>query len=179
MAKRGTKAGKMLEAMGEAARVASVMVNGEEANRIITDRAAHYAAHPDPQYRTMAGDYYDVEHQTFLRMKKTLQRLQRLVGFPCHTALWVRMRDLEGHMTLALQNGTVHRYYRFGGSRIETPPEMEACMSSREITTAPGDHPTETLTVLAPVEDSLGDVVGVVELSALEPGAKTRPKAWE
>ena len=44
--------------------------------------------------------------------------------------------------------------------------------------TAPLAHPSQTLTILAPVFDSLGDVVGVVELSAMDPTARSPAPAW-
>ena len=47
----------MLQAMAEAARVASVMVDGDQARRIITPRAMHYIAHPDPDYCLLIGWY--------------------------------------------------------------------------------------------------------------------------
>jgi len=179
MAKQNPKVRRVLKALTEAARVASVMVDGDEASRIPTERALHYVANPDPNYRSLAGDYYDVDHLTFLRMKKLLLRIERLVDFTCNTSLWLKTAGKEGHMTLVLHNGNVHRYYRFGASRIEVPDEMTRCMETGEVVAAPLYHESKTLTVLAPVTDSLGDVVGVVELSAMHPRAKSIPPAWE
>jgi hypothetical protein len=168
----------MLEALSEAARVASVMVDGDEASRIITERAAHYIAHPDPEYRFLAGDYYEVDQATFLRMKKTLLRLERLLDFACSTALWVRVEGLEGRVTLAVQNGSVHRYYRFGQLSVELPLEMAECFETGQTVVAPTESPDQPLTVLAPVYDSLGDVVGIVELSALHPESRSLAPVW-
>jgi hypothetical protein len=168
----------MLRAMEGVARVASVMVDGDEASRIIARRAMRYIAEPDPDYGFLAGDYYDVDHATFLRMKKLLLRLERLLDFPCSTSLWVRVGGSVGLMTLAVQNGSVHRCYRFGQLRIETPPEMAECVRARGTIVAPLEHPTRTLTVLAPVFDSLGDVTAVIEFSALHPEAQALPPAW-
>jgi hypothetical protein len=169
-----------LEALIDASRVASVMVDGDEAQRIITARAMHYLAHPDPDYRFMVGDYYDVDHAAFLRMKKTLLRLERLLDFPCSTALWVRVEvaGLERHVTLAVQNGSVHRYYRFGQEKIALAGEMARCMENGQTIVVPLEDQDHVLTVLSPVFDSLGDVVGVVELSAVHPGSDALPPAW-
>jgi hypothetical protein len=169
---------KTLQALLEAARVASVMVDGDEARRIITARAMRYIAHPDPEYPFLSGDYYDVDHQTFLRMKKTLLRLERLLDFPCSASLWVRVEGLQGYATLAVQNGSIHRYYRFAEQKIAFPAEMAECVESGQTVVAPLEHPSQTLTVLAPVFDSLGDVVGVVELSALHPASRSPAPAW-
>ena len=169
---------EMLRALRDAARVASVMVDGDEAMRIVTDRAKHYIAHPDPEHRFLAGDHYDVEHAAFLRMKKTLLRLERLLDFACCASLWIVVEGLGGVMTLAVQNGSIHRYYRFGEEEVESPVEMTECVETGQTVVAPLEHPSQTLTTLAPVFDSLGDVVGVVELSATHPASRSPAPAW-
>jgi hypothetical protein len=167
-----------LEALSNVARVASAMVDGDEARRIITERAMRYIAHPDPKHRFLSGDYYDVDHAVFLRMKKTLLRLERLLDFSCSTSLWISVEGLEGYVTLAVQNGNVHRYYRFGQEKLELPAEMAECVRTGQTVVAPVEHPSQTLTVLAPVFDSLGDVIGIVELSAPDPTSHASPPAW-
>jgi hypothetical protein len=162
----------------EAARVASLMVDGEEARQIITDRAIHYISHPDPNHRFLSGDHFDVDHARFLRMKKTLLRLERLLDFSCSASLWVPVEGLEGTMTLAVQNGSLHRYYHFGQEKLETPAEMAECIKTGQTVVAPLKHPSRTITVLAPVFDSLGDVAGVVEFSAQHPASQTLAPAW-
>jgi hypothetical protein len=168
---------RMVKALTEVARVASAMVDGDEAKRILTDRAMRHVAHPDPEYRFLSGDYYDVDHDTFLRMKKTLLRLERLLDFACDTALWIRVKGMEEYVTLAVQNGAVHRYYRFGQEKMELPPEMAACIETGQTIVAPLEHASGTITVLAPVFDSLGEAAGVVELSAMHPRSRSAP-AW-
>ena len=172
------QARETLKALVEAARVASIMVDGDEAKRIITGRAMHHIAHPDPEHPFLSGDHYDVEHASFGRMKKTLLRLERLLDFACSASLWVHVEGLEGAMTLAVQNGSIHRYYRFGQEKLESPAEMVECVGTGQTVVAPLEHPSQTLTVLAPVFDSLGDVVGVVELSDLHPASRTPAPAW-
>jgi hypothetical protein len=167
-----------LNALVETARVASIMVDGDETKRIMTERAMHYIAHPDPEHRFLSGDHYDVDHAHFLRMKKTLLRLERLPGFDCSASLWVCVEGLDGTMTLAVQNGSMHRYYRFGEEKIEAPVEMIECVATGQTVVAPLEHPSQTLTVLAPIFDSLGDVIGIVELSALHPASRALAPAW-
>lgn len=168
----------MLRAMASVARAASAIVDGDEAARVIAPRAMRYIAEPDPDYRFLAGDYYDVDHATFLRMKKLLLRLECLLDFSCGTSLWVPVTGSHSHMTLAVQNGSIHRYYQFGQLRMETPAEMAECMQAGEPVVAPLEHPTRTLTVLTPAFDSLGDVTAVIEFSALHPAAGVQPPAW-
>jgi hypothetical protein len=169
---------EIVQALSEVARVATVMLDGDEARRILTAKAMHHIAHPDPEYRFLSADYYDVDHETFMRTKKALLRLERLADLPYDSALWVPVAGAEGAVTLAVQNGSVHRYYRFGQARMETPEEMARCIETKITVVAPLDHPSQTITVLAPVLDSLGDVAGVVELSARHPDAGALAPAW-
>lgn len=167
---------KVLSALKEAARVAAAMVDGEVAKRIIADRAHHYIANPDPKFKYATGDYYDVDHASFLLTKKTLLRLEKLVDFPCNTSLWVRVKGLEDHVTLAVQNGSLHRYWQWGEHKRELSGEMAECFASGEVTVAPENE--DLVTVLAPVRDSLGDVVGAVELTAPNPKSAKLALAW-
>lgn len=129
---------KMLNELKELARVAEAMIDGELAGRILTDRAALYIANnPHPERPFLAGDYYDVDHGSFLRMKKALLRLEKLAGFPCNTTLWVRIKGAEGWITAAVQNGQLHRYYRFGESGRKPEGELAECLSTGKITAAP------------------------------------------
>jgi len=178
MLKDTPKSRKMLQALKDVARVASNMVDGDEARRIVTDRAAHYVANPDPKYRSLAGDYYDVDHATFLRVKKTLMRLQRLVDFRCNAVLWLTLDALEGKVTVVCNNGTLSRWHAFGRATVPIEGEISECMASKAIVVAGPTDKTDLLTVVAPVLDSLGDVVGVVELTAQHPSTKEIEPVW-
>jgi len=169
---------EIVAALCEVARVASVMVDGDEARRILTERAMYHIAHPDPDYRFLSADYFDVDHRAFDAMKKTLLRLERLTDVRCSTALWVPVAGEEGQVTLAVQNGTIQRYYRFGQAKMAAPDEMARCFQRQVTVVAPTEHPSQTITVLAPVFDSLGDVSGVIELSARHPDADVLSPAW-
>lgn len=160
------------------ARVAEAMVDGELAGRIVTERAAHYIAHPHPDHRHLSGDYYDVDHAAFLAMKKVLLRLERIVPFPCNATLWLRVRGAEPFITPVIQNGRLHRYYRFGEERRQPDGELAECLETGAVVRAPEDGSAEFLTVLAPVRDSLGAVVGCVELTAAHPRSRSPAPAW-
>ena len=208
MSDRQAEAQRILGALLELARVAIVMVDGEDAKRIITDRAHYYLASPDPKYRFLSSDYYDVNHDTFLRMKKTLLRLSMLVGFPCDTSLWVRVKGRHGlfrqagparasgvvakapseveaggpcladHVTVAVQNGGMKRYWQWAEEKRPLGPEMAECLATGKATVAPPDEARGLITVLAPVSDSLGDVVGFVELTAKDPASLASGPDW-
>jgi len=159
---------KMKKDLKELARVASRMVDGELACRIIAESALAQCANPDKDFPHMAGDYFDVDHQNFLLMKKTLLRLESLLSFPCSSSLWLPLTEAPGHMTSVLHNGKFLRFYKFGANKQETPPAIRRCLSSGKVILVSGDSPLTT--VLAPVRDSLGDVVAAVEFSSPHPG---------
>jgi hypothetical protein len=172
------KVQEMVDALVEVAKVATVMVDGEEATHIISDRAYFYLANPDPKHRFLSSDYYDVDAPNFLRMKKTLLRLSMLVDFPCDTSLWVKVKGPEDHVTVAVQNGNLKRYWKWAEEKRPVEGEMAEALSTGEVTVAPVDDPSGTITVLAPVRDSLGDVVGLVELTARHPAATGPTPDW-
>ncbi|MBN1808496.1 MAG: hypothetical protein JW909_05470 [Planctomycetes bacterium] len=168
---------RMQSALLDAARVASAMLDGEEASLVISPRAMRYIASPDPQFQFLSGDYYDVDHAVFLRMKKLLLRLETLLPFECAAKLWVPVRGLPGHVTLAVQNGAVNRYWKWAQEKLPVPPEMETCFSGGAPVLVPDDG-SGLITVLAPLEDSLGDVVALVEITARTPKSRKRAPAW-
>ena len=172
------KAGKALAGLKELARIAGVLVDGDEAGRIIAERSLKYIADPNPVTRRMAGDYFDVDHATFLRMKKLLRRLERLVDFPCCVALWVLVKGQDNLATLAVQDGNVHRYWQWAAQRLELEGEVAECVKTGSVTTAPAEASEDMLTALAPVRDSLGDVVALVEFTAKNPASKKLDPAW-
>ena len=56
----------------------SVMMDGEEASRIMESDTEHYITHPDPNHRYLSLDHFVVDHEPFLRAKKTMARLASL-----------------------------------------------------------------------------------------------------
>jgi len=157
------------EELTRLAEIAAGMLDGEEVKGIITEQAMHWVANPDPVHRYMAGDYFDVDHEKFLRTKKFLIRLERMGRVRLGSSVWVRVPGTEA-VTVAVQNGSHHRYYRFGQTNLPTPPAMKEAFESRQIVPVPSAAGPGAkdgfVTVLAPVRDSLGDVAAVVELTA-------------
>jgi len=162
------------------AEIAAGILDGEEIKRIIDEQAMHYIANPDPEHRFLSGDYFDVDQELFLRTKKLLRRLERLGRVQVNSSVWVPVPG-QGGVTVAVQNGVNHRYYRFGLELLPTPPAMREVFATGEIRqVAPSDEdrdksPGHLATALAPIRDSLGDVVAVAEFTALVGG---RPSSW-
>jgi len=159
----------VLNELTRLAEIAAGILDGEEVKRIITETAMHYIANPDPGRRFLSGDYYDVDHELFLRTKKLLLRLERLArGVEVDASIWVLVPG-QDTVTTAVHNGVNHRYYTFGQETLPTPPEMQEVFATGEICQLPPDANggnRRHATALAPVRDSLGQVVAVAEFTS-------------
>lgn len=160
--------------LDEVARVAAVMLDGDLCQRIMTPRALGRMRTPDPRDRWSAGDNFDVYHEPYTQTKKTLMRLARLVPYPCDVNLWMPFVDRPDRIQVLIRN--VHelsQFWTWGALDQPIAPEMKQVLESgRRLTVRqkPG-----IVSVLAPVRNSLGDIVGLVEVVAEEPGAKPQP----
>ena len=147
------------------ARTGSVMVDGDVCQRIVTARALHSMLTKDPRDEWAAADNYDVEHEPYNRTKKTLLRLARLVDFPCDVNLWLPVPGKPGRIHVVIRN--VHemsQFWNFGVLEQAMTPEMKTVLESGRrvtVTQKPG-----WVSVLAPVSNSLGDIVGLIEAVA-------------
>lgn len=149
--------------LDEVARIASVMVDGDLAKRIVTERAMKYLLKQDPRDPYLASDNYDVNHEPFIQTKKTLIRLSRLVDFPCDVNLWMPIPTDPPRIHIVIRNANeMSQFWVWGALHQEMFPEMnDVLRSGRRVTVT--KRPGWT-SVLAPVYDSLGDVVGLVEV---------------
>ena len=151
--------------LARVAEIAAAILDGEEIARIVEPKAMHHIAHPDPDFRFLSSDYYDVDHGRFLRTKKLLMRLERMARAAVHSCAWVRVEGADA-VTLAVQNGPDHRYYNFGSERMPTPPEMDEVFRTGRVVRVSAGQEDPLATALAPVRDSLGDVVAVAEFTS-------------
>lgn len=173
----GTPAARaVLDELKRLAEIAAGLLDGDEVRGIITDTAMHYIAHPDPEYRFLSGDHYDVDAERFLRTKKLLLRIARLGRIRLGASVWVPVGE-SGAVTVAVHNGVHQRYYTFGQESLPTPAAMQDVFERGAIRLIDPDESTpELATALAPVRDSLGDVTAVVELTA--PCSEDDAPAW-
>ena len=151
--------------LDEVARVASVMVDGDVAARIVTKRALAYMLKDDPRDKWRAADNYDVNHEAFIQTKKTLIRLSRLVSFRCDVNLWLPLPTDPPRIYIAVRNvNELSRFWRFGALTQPMFPPMKRVLETGERVTVAEEG--GLVAVLAPVRDSLGDIVGLVEVVA-------------
>jgi hypothetical protein len=153
---------EMQKELDDVARVGSVMVDGDVCQKIVTQHAKELLFASDPRDQFLAGDNYDVDDSAFNAVKKTLIRLSHLSSFPADVNLWM---PIEGHpdkIQLVIRNkNELSQFWNWGELYGDMVPEMKVVLERRQritVTRQPG-----WISVLAPVYNSLGDVVGLIE----------------
>jgi len=150
---------KELDAM---ARVGSVMVDGDVCQRIVTPRAKDFMFATDPRDRFLAGDNYDVDDASFNAVKKTLTRLSHLAPFPADVNLWMPIEGHPGKVQMVVRNkNEMSQFWTWGALYQDMIPQMESVLKTGQrltVTNRPG-----WISVLAPVYNSLGDIIGLIE----------------
>jgi hypothetical protein len=150
-------------ALDSAARVASVMVDGDVCQRIVTKRALASIVEVNPRDRWLASDNYDVNHEPFIQIKKTLARLAQLVPFPADVNLWMPIPGQPGRIHIVIRGvNEISEFWPWGALHQDTPAAMKEVLESGRRITA--NEKAGFIAVLAPVKNSLGDVVGLVEV---------------
>jgi len=156
--------------LNEIARVASVMLDGDVCRRIMTERAIGYLSKIDPRDPWAASDNFDVHHEAYIETKKTLIRLSRLVPYACDVNLWMPVPGDSGKIQILIRNvNEWSQFWTWGALTQETPAVMKQVLQTGRRETV--RQKPAMVSVLAPVYDSLGDTVGLVEVVAFEPNA--------
>jgi hypothetical protein len=153
----------MAAQLDEVARVGSIMVDGDVCQRIVTERAMKYMFTEDPRDRWLAGDNYEVDDAAFVATKKTLLRLSHLVSFSADVNLWMPIKGHPDKIRVVIRNRhELSQFWPWGALYQNMIPQMKTVLETGKritVTEKPG-----WISVLAPVSDSLGDVVGVLEV---------------
>jgi hypothetical protein len=161
------------EDLDAVARVATVMVDGDVCQRVVTKRAMASLLDKHPREKWLASDNYDVNHEPFILTKKTLARLAKLVPFPADVNLWMPLPDGSGRIHIVVRGvNEMSQFWPWGALHQETPAAMKKVLETGQRLTArekPG-----FISVLAPVMNSLGDTVGLVEVAT-----RIKPNAHE
>jgi hypothetical protein len=154
--------GDMAKELDEVARIASVMVDGDACQRIVTPRALEYMFKNDPRDPWLAGDNYEVNDREFITIKKVLIRLSRLAPFPCDVNLWMPIAGHPDKVRIVIRNAhDLTQFWPWGALYQDMIPQMEQVLKTgRRVTVSekPG-----WVSVVALVYNSLGDVVALVE----------------
>lgn len=150
--------------MRELGDVASAVVDGDDCLTIVTERAAELMFKVDPRDKWAGADNYDVNHEPFIRNRKLLIRIASLVDFPVDCNLWMisKARPDMVHMVIR-QEHSWSLFYNFGDIAIEPPADFLPVLEEGKQVVARMDG-NPRISVLSPVRNALGDVVGLVEI---------------
>jgi hypothetical protein len=145
------------------AKVATVMVDGDACQRIVTSRALDYMLRNPSRDRWADADNYDVNDAAFLATKKTLIRLSKLAVFPVDVNLWMPVKQDLSQVHIVIRNRyEMSQFWPWGKLFQDTPAPMLAVLREGTTTTVEGKN--GFLSVLAPVRNSLDEIVGLVEV---------------
>jgi hypothetical protein len=169
-------AGKLERELDEIGRVATIMVDGDVCQRILTKRALEHMLKKDPRDQYADGDNYDVDDEAFIRTKKTLIRLAMLSDSQVDVNLWMPLPADPPRIHIVIRNRyEMSQFWEWGKLHQEMFPVMRTTLGTgRRITVK--DKPG-FISVLAPVRNSLGEITGLVEVvSRLQPDARENVK---
>ena len=157
------EAPRMQMELDSLARVGSVMVDGDVCQKIVTEPAKGFLFATDPRDRFLAGDNYDVDDVAFNTVKKTLIRLSHLASFPTDINLWMPIEGHPAKIQLVIRNkNEMSQFWNWGELYGDVVPQMEIVLKTGQRVTVTSKH--GWISVLAPVHNSLGDVVGLIEV---------------
>ena len=143
------------------ARTASVMVDGDVCQRILTPRALEFMLRNPSPDRWADADNYDVNDAAFLATKKTLMRLALLAEYPVDVNLWMPIKPGTVHVVIR-NHFELSQFWPWGKLYQPAPAAMlKVLEEGRRMTVM---EKSGFISVLAPVRNSLDEIVGLVEV---------------
>jgi hypothetical protein len=158
-----TNSATQQQELQEIARVATVMIDGDVCQHIVTQRALEHMLHSDPRDEWQAGDNYDVHDAPFIQTKKALIRLAMLAPYPVDVNLWMPVPTTQDAQVVIRNKYDLSQFWK-GELDQAMPPEMREVLQTGKTLTVqktPG-----MISVLAPVRNSLNEIVGLIEVVA-------------
>ncbi|MEO7145845.1 MAG: hypothetical protein ABI165_20310 [Bryobacteraceae bacterium] len=167
---------KLEQVLDQIAKTATVMIDGDVCQKIVTPRAMEYMFRKDPRDPWVGGDNYDVDDASFIQVKKILIRLAQLADYPVDVNLWMPLGGNPPRVHVAIRNRyEMSQFWVWGALTQEMFPEMRTVLRTGKRVTV--ERKRGFVSVLAPVRNSLDDIVGLVEVvSRTEPDARENVK---
>lgn len=158
------------------ARIATVMIDGDVCQRIVTPRALEYMLKNPSLDKWADADNYDVDDASFMVTKKTLIRLSKLVDYPVDVNLWMPLKADLSLVHIVIRNrNEMSQFWPWGKLFQDTPKPMRTVLETGQRLTV--TEKTGYVSVLAPVRNSLGDIVSLAEVvSRVEPDSRENVK---
>ena len=160
----------------EVARVATVMMDGDVCERIMTPRALQKMFAVDPNDRWAGSDNFDVNHEPYVQTKKMLMRLAKLVPYPVDCNLWMPFSQDPKRIQILVRNRyEMSQFWTWGVLFQDQTAEMAEVLATGKPQTI--IQKADFVSVLTPVINSLGDRIGLVEVvSRLQPNPQEHVK---
>jgi len=149
--------------LDEIARMATIMIDGDVCQRIVTPRALAHMLHPDPRDEWQAGDNYDVNDQAFIQTKKTLIRLAMIAPYPVDVNLWMPVPTTQDIQVVIRNKYNLTQFWNGHLQQAMPAPMQQVLKTGNRVTVT--DKPG-MISVLAPVRNSLGEIIGLVEVAS-------------
>jgi hypothetical protein len=154
--------------LDELARIAGVMVDGDLCRKIMSNRALERMFVVDPKDPWAASDDFNVNDEPYIQTKKTLIRLSQLLPYPCDVNLWMPFENKPGKIQILIRNvNELSQFWTWGALVQDMTAEMQRVLEKGERETVM--KKAGLISVLAPVRNSLGDVVALVEAVSMDP----------
>lgn len=149
------------------AKAATALVDGDVCLHIQTRRSLEFLQKNDPRDPWIASDNFDVDHAAYIQTKKTLMRLARLCPEACDVNLWMPVEGNPPRVQILIRNVyEMSSFWTWGDLHQPMPEEMRRVLATGERVTFRGKR--GMISVLAPVYDSLNNIVAVVEVVSQE-----------
>jgi hypothetical protein len=156
-------AGTLTKDLDNIARTASVMIDGDVCQRIVTPRGLEYMLKNPSRDKWADADNYDVDDASFIATKKTLIRLSQLADYPVDVNLWMPLKPDLSVVHIVIRNkNEMSQFWPWGKLFQDTPKPMRAVFETGQRVTV--TEKAGYVSVLAPVRNSTGDIVGLAEV---------------
>jgi hypothetical protein len=151
-------------ALLELARLATIMVDGDLCQRIVKPQSIREMFQPNPRDKWSASDNYNVDQPAYIQTKKTLIRLAKTVDFPVDLNLWMLLPKPNKIHIVIRQSNEISQFWTWGTFFQDMHPAMKKVVDTGQRVTV-SEKPGLT-SILTPVKNSLGDIVGIIEVAA-------------
>ncbi len=149
------------KSLDEIARVATIMIDGDVCQRIVTARALAHMLHSDPRDEWQAGDNYDVNNDAFIQTKKTLIRLAMIAPYPVDVNLWMPVPTTKDIQVVIRNKHELSQFWNGEMQQAMPAPMLQVLKTGTRVTVT---EKMGMISVLAPVRNSMGEIVGLVEV---------------
>ena len=151
-------------ALLELARLATILVDGDLCQKIVKPQSIQEMFQPNPRDKWSASDNYNVDQDAYIRTKKLLIRLSKTVDAPVDLNLWMLLpRPNKIHIVIRQAN-EISQFWTWGAFLQDMHPAMKKVVDTGQ-RVAVSEKPGLT-SVLTPVRNSLGEIVGIIEVVA-------------